>query len=129
MRLLRVILPIILTGLVCGLAGYRVGEQRQRRVTFAMIDGDFESNFTALKRFRAGDTDGAIDRIETHAFMDATLLLYDPHAEHKILDMFIPELVDYRHVYRANPSETCRACSSSCVGTRITASSRVLPST
>ena len=40
MKLLRVILPIILTGLVCGLAGYRVGEQRQRRVTFAMIDAD-----------------------------------------------------------------------------------------
>jgi hypothetical protein len=105
MKLLRVILPIILTGLVCGLAGYRVGEQRQRRVSFAMIDGDFESNFTALKRLRSGDTAGAIDRIETHAFMDATLLLYDRHAEHKILDMFIPELVDYRHAYRANPSD------------------------
>jgi hypothetical protein len=105
MKLLRVILPIILTGLVCGLAGYRVGQQRQRRVTFAMIDGDFESNFTALKRFRAGDMDGAVHRIETHVFMDATVLLYDPHAEHKILDMFIPELVDYRHSYRANPSD------------------------
>jgi len=105
MKLLRVILPIILTGLVCGLAGYRAGQQRQRRVTFAMIDGDFESNFSALKKFRAGDTDGAIHRIETHAFMDATVLLYDRHAEHKILDMFIPELVDYRHAYRANPSD------------------------
>jgi len=37
--------------------------------------------------------------------MDATLLLYDPHAEHKILDMLIPELVDYRHACRANPSD------------------------
>jgi len=105
MKLLRVILAIILTGLVCGLACYRVGQQRQRRVTFAMIDGDFLSDFTALKSFRAGDTDGAIDRIETHAFMDATVLLYDPHAAHKALDMFIPQLVDYRHGYRANPSD------------------------
>ena len=105
MKLLRVILPIILTGLVCGLAGYRVGRQQQRRVTFAMMDGDFESNFTALKKLRAGDTDAAIHRIETHAFMDATVLLYDPHAEHKALDMFIPQLVDYRHGYRANASD------------------------
>jgi hypothetical protein len=106
MKLLRVILPIIIvTGLLCGLAGYRIGQQRQRRVTFAMIDGDFESNFSALKMFRAGDTDGAIHRIESHAFMDATVLLYDPHAEHKILDMSVPELVSYRHTYRANPSD------------------------
>jgi hypothetical protein len=105
-KLLRVILPIIiLTGLLCGLAGYRVGRQQQRRVTFAMMDGDFESNFTALKRLRAGDTDAAIHRIESHAFMDAAVLLYDPHAEHKILDMIIPELVDYRHAYRANPTD------------------------
>ena len=92
MKPLRIIVPIVLTGLVCALAGYRVGQQRQRRVTFAMIDGDFLSDFTALKQFRAGDTDGAIHRIETHAFMDATVLLYDPHAEHKALDMLIPNL-------------------------------------
>ena len=105
MKLLRVILLIVVTGLVCGLAGYRIGQQRQRRVTFAMIDGDFVSDFTALKRFRAGDTNGAIDRLETHAFMAATVLLYDRHAEHKALDMLIPELVDYRHAYRVNPSD------------------------
>ena len=105
MKLLRVILFIILIGLVCGLVGYRIGQQRQRRVTFGMIDGSFLSVFTALKSFRSGDTDDAIRRIETHAFMDATVLLYDPHAEHKALDMFIPQLVDYRHAYRANPSD------------------------
>jgi hypothetical protein len=105
MKLLRVILPIILTGLVCGLAGYRVGQQRQRRVTFSMIEGDFVSGFTALKNLRAGDTNTAIRRIETHTFMSATLLLYDRHAEHKWLNMFTSELVDYRHTYRSNPSD------------------------
>jgi hypothetical protein len=70
-----------------------------------MIDGNFESDFSALQRLRTGDTEGAIRRIEAHAFMDATLLLYDRHAEHKALDIFIPQLVDYRHSYRGSPSD------------------------
>jgi hypothetical protein len=105
MKPLRMIVPVVVVGLVCAIAGYTAGWQRQRRVTFSMIEGDFVSDFTALKSLRAGDTNNAIDRIETHAFMSATLPLYDPHAEHKALDMFISELVDYRHTYRSNPSD------------------------
>jgi len=105
MKPLRMIIPVVVVGLVCAVAGYMAGWQRQRHVTFSMIDGDFVSDFTALKSLRAGDTNTAIRRIETHAFMCATVLLYDPHAEHKALDMFISQLVDYRHTYRANPSD------------------------
>ncbi len=105
MKLLRMIVPVIVVGLVCAIAGYKLGWQRQRRVTFSMIEGDFVSDFTALKSLRAGDTNTAMDRIETHAFMCATVVLYDPHAEHKALDMFISQLVDYRHTYRGNPSD------------------------
>jgi hypothetical protein len=105
MKPLRMIVLVVVVGLVCAIGGYMLGWQRQRRVTFSMIDGDFVSDFTALKNLRAGDTNSVIDRIESHAFMCATLLLYDRHVQHKGLDIFIPQLVDYRHTYRANPSD------------------------
>jgi hypothetical protein len=95
---------IVLTALTCGLAGYYVGKQRERRhVTVPLIEGSFVSDYAALKRLRAGDVAAATRGIESHAFMSASEIFSGAHDQ--AIDSFRPELVAYRRQYRANPRE------------------------
>ena len=102
--LIRIVVGVAIVALSFW-GGFWFGTYRQRIITNGMTEAGFVSDLTTLDRFRAGETEAAIRRVETHMFMSATVLLNNPTAKHGALDILLPKLVAYRQAYRANPND------------------------
>jgi hypothetical protein len=101
-RVIPLSVLVILVAAVSAALGYRAGSQRRNY----WVDGQFVGTFDALKRFRAGETESGIRRVETMCFSAAYCLYDNPKLRDDVTTkLFLKDLRDYRDAYRTNKAE------------------------
>ena len=98
-----VVLAVIIASLF---ASYHLGVMRSKATARTLICGTFVAELGALQDFRAKRETEGIDRLESHCYCWATILLGHPSSETEIaIKTFMPELVNYRDQFASDPAQ------------------------
>ncbi len=96
----------VLIAIACLFGSYTLGSRRSTEIARVLYGGTFVSDLAVLQDLRNNRNTEAIDRLESHCYCWAKILLEYPAPEKSMaIKMFMPELTEYRDQYAADPEQ------------------------
>jgi hypothetical protein len=99
-----IITTVAATAIVCLFASYHLGSRRSTARARILYGGTFVAELAALQDLRNNRPTEAIDRLESHCYCWARILLEHPAPRKSMaIKRFMPELAEYRDQHAADP--------------------------
>lgn len=105
-RIIASLLVLVAACTLCTLITHRFAYRNGFARAKVFQQGTFVGTIDALEKFRTGQTDEGIRRIESLCFSAANSLYEDPrYRDHIVTESFAQPLMQYREAYRTNRAE------------------------